>query len=109
LSAFVVFSAMGFYPVTPGMPAYNIGSPLFRKVSIDLGNGKRFEVEAIDCSRENKYVQSAVLNGKPWNKPWFSHEDIKDGGKLTLTMGNRPNYSWGNRAEDAPPSAERMD
>jgi predicted alpha-1,2-mannosidase len=109
LSAFAVFSAMGFYPVTPGMPIYNIGSPLFPEISIDLGNGKRFEVEATGCSRENKYVQSATLNGKPWNKPWFDHDDIKDGGKLALTMGNRPNYAWGSRAEDAPPSAERMD
>jgi predicted alpha-1,2-mannosidase len=109
LSAFAVFSAMGFYPVTPGMPAYNIGSPLFREISIDMGNGKRFEIKATGCSHENKYVQSATLNGKPWHKPWFSHEDIKDGGKLILVMGNRPNYTWGSNAEDAPPSAERID
>jgi predicted alpha-1,2-mannosidase len=109
LSAFAVFSAMGFYPVTPGMAAYNIGSPLFGSVSIDLGDGKRFEIEALGCSRENKYVQSATLNGQPWNKPWFAHEDIKNGGKLTLVMGNRPNRTWGSRPEDAPPSAERID
>jgi predicted alpha-1,2-mannosidase len=109
LSAFVVFSAMGFYPVTPGMAVYNIGSPLFSKISIDLGNGARFDVEAIGCSGENKYVQSATLNGQPWDKPWFSHEDIRAGGKLTLTMGNRPNYQWGSKPDDAPPSAEKID
>jgi putative alpha-1,2-mannosidase len=74
-----------------------------------MGNGKRFEIKATGCSHENKYVQSATLNGQPWHKPWFSHEDIKDGGKLLLVMGNRPNYTWGNNAEDAPPSAERID
>jgi predicted alpha-1,2-mannosidase len=109
LSAFVVFSAMGFYPVTPGMAAYNIGSPLFSKISIDLGDGKHFNIEAVGCSRENKYVQSATLNGKPWDKPWFGHDDIRNGGKLVLVMGNRPNYAWGAKAENVPPSAERID
>ncbi|MDR0700715.1 MAG: GH92 family glycosyl hydrolase [Tannerella sp.] len=109
LSAFVVFSAMGFYPVTPGMAAYNMGSPLFSKISIDLGGGKRFDIEAVGCSRENKYVQSATLNGKPWDKPWFGHDDIGNGGKLVLIMGNRPNYTWGAKADDVPPSAERID
>ncbi|MDR1330836.1 MAG: GH92 family glycosyl hydrolase [Tannerella sp.] len=109
LSAFVVFSAMGFYPVTPGMAVYNIGSPLFGSVTLDLGHGRQFVVEATGCSHENKYVQSATLNGVPWDKPWFSHDDIRDGGKLTLVMGNRPNRAWGSRAEDAPPSAERID
>jgi len=104
LSAFVVFSAMGFYPVTPGMPYYNIGSPLFPYIKMDLGDGKYFEVEAINCSDDNKYVQSATLNGKEWNKPWFAHDDIKDGGKLVLVMGNKANRSWGT--EEAPPSAE---
>jgi predicted alpha-1,2-mannosidase len=109
LSAFVVFSAMGFYPVTPGMAAYHIGSPLFSRISMDLGGGKRFDIEAAGCSRENKYVQSAVLNGKPWDKPWFGHDDIRNGGKLVLVMGNRPNYAWGAKAGDVPPSAERID
>ncbi|MDR2119868.1 MAG: GH92 family glycosyl hydrolase [Tannerella sp.] len=109
LSAFVVFSAMGFYPVTPGMKVYNIGSPIFTEVGIDLGNGKRFEIKADGCSRENKYIRSATLNGKPWNKPWFSHDDIKDGGRLVLTMGDRPNRQWGSKPEDAPPSAEQPD
>ena len=103
-SAFVVFSAMGFYPVTPGMPAYNIGSPLFPSIKMDLGSGKYFEIVARNCSDDNKYIQSATLNGKPWNKPWFSHDDIKNGGKLVLEMGNKANKYWG--AADPPPSAE---
>ena len=104
LSAFVVFSAMGFYPVTPGLPYYNIGSPLFTYVKIDLGDRKYFEIEAINCTAENKYIQSAKLNGKEWNKPWFSHDDIKNGGKLLLVMGNKANSTWG--ADSAPPSAD---
>ena len=103
-SAFVVFSAMGFYPVTPGMPSYNIGSPLFPHIKMNLGGGKYFEIEAINCSDDNKYVQSAKLNGKEWNKPWFGHDDIKNGGKLVLVMGNKANKEWGK--EGVPPSAE---
>jgi len=105
MSAFVVFSSIGFYPVTPGIPAYNIGSPLFENMKIDLGNGKTFEIEAKNCSAENKYIQSATLNGQDWNKPWFSHEDIADGGKLVLTMGNKANHNWGSGKDAAPPSA----
>jgi predicted alpha-1,2-mannosidase len=89
MSAFVVFSAMGFYPVTPGLPTYNIGSPLFENIKIKLGNGKIFEIEARNCSDENKYIQSAELNGKPWDKSWFAHESIASGGKLVLIMGDR--------------------
>lgn len=105
LSAFVVFSSIGFYPVTPGTASYNIGSPVFSRVTVDLGNGKKFNVEAKDCSDENKYVQSARLNGQEWNKPWFSQSDLKDGGTLQLQMGNRPNKGWGAAPESAPPSA----
>jgi predicted alpha-1,2-mannosidase len=104
-SAFVVFSQLGFYPVTPGFAAYNIGSPFFEYAKITLSNGKVFEVEAQHYSSENKYIQSATLNGKAWNKPWFEHSDIANGGKLVLVMGNRANKSWGAGANDAPPSA----
>ena len=108
MSAFVVFSSLGFYPVTPGFPAYNIGSPLFTEAKVTLNNGKVFEIEAQNASDENKYIQSATLNGKEWNKPWFSHDDIKDGGKLILIMGNRPNKSWGSANDAVPPSAEKL-
>ena len=105
LTSFVVFSSLGFYPVTPGFPAYNIGSPLFDDAAITLPNGKVFRIIARNNSADNKYIQSATLNGKPWNKPWFSHDDIKNGATLELVMGNHPNKQWGADAEAAPPSA----
>jgi predicted alpha-1,2-mannosidase len=108
MSAFVLFSAMGFYPVTPGTASYNIGSPLFSNVKIDLGNGKFFEISAQNVSDDNKYIQSATLNGKAWNKPWFSHSDIANGGKLVLIMGNKANKNWGSDLMNVPPSAEEM-
>ncbi len=108
MTAFVVFSSMGFYPVTPGSPTYNIGSPLFKNVKMKLSNGKVFEIEAKNCSEDNKYIQSATLNGKEWNKPWFSQEDIENGGKLVLVMGNKANRNWGSSMADVPPSAEPL-
>jgi len=108
MSAFVVFSKMGFYPVTPGMPVYNIGSPTFNEVAIKLENGKEFRIIAKNCSEDNKYIQSASLNGKVWNQPWFNHSDIKEGGVLILEMGNKANKSWGTSPEAAPPSAESI-
>lgn len=108
LTSFVVFSSMGFYPVTPGFPIYNIGSPLFTDVQVSLPGGKTFRIVAKDCSDTNKYIQSAKLNGKPLDKPWFTHDDIKKGGTLVLEMGSRPNKSWGSAVDCAPPSAEAI-
>jgi len=104
MSAFVVFSHLGFYPVTPGLPIYNIGSPVFGKAVIQLGNGKEFKIIAENAGPENKYIQSATLNGVNWDKPWFSHDDIKNGGELYLIMGNKANIKWGAKPENAPPS-----
>ncbi|MCW3059899.1 MAG: hypothetical protein JWQ02_1720 [Capsulimonas sp.] len=104
LSAFAVFSSMGFYPVTAGLPIYNIGSPIFTRSVLNLGDGKTFVIEAKHCSHDNKYIQSAKLNGADWSKPWFRHSDIANGGKLELVMGNRPNKSWGASPDAAPPS-----
>jgi predicted alpha-1,2-mannosidase len=95
MSSFVVFSQMGFYPVTPGLPGYSIGSPFFDRVEIDLGNGKIFEIEALNNSPENKYIQSATLNGKALDRSWIEHEEIAAGGRLVFVMGNRPNREWG--------------
>ncbi|WP_346863372.1 GH92 family glycosyl hydrolase [uncultured Draconibacterium sp.] len=95
MSSFVVFSAMGFYPVTPGSQQYSIGSPMFEQVSVDLGNDIIFEIEAYNASDENKYIQSAMLNGVPLNVPWISHEAIAKGGKLTFEMGPKANKEWG--------------
>ena len=95
MSAFVVFSYLGFYPVTPGLPMYAIGSPVFENVSIRLSNGLSFRLIAHDSSAENKYIQSAKLNGQPLNTPWISHEDLIKGGTLEFEMGAKPNKSWG--------------
>ena len=106
MSAFVVFSSMGFYPVTPGSPTYNIGSPVFNNIKIKLSNGNIFEIEAQKASDDNKYIQSATLNGIKWDKPWFNHSDITNGGKLVLVMGDKVNRNWGTQTP--PPSAERV-
>ena len=106
MSAFVVFSQMGFYPVTPGSPTYNIGSPMFTDVKVDMGNGNTFEIRANNASDENKYVQSAKLNGVTLNQPWFNHSDIAAGGLLELEMGPKANKEWG--LGTPPPSAAPM-
>ncbi|CDD88451.1 MAG: GH92 family glycosyl hydrolase [Coprobacter fastidiosus] len=108
MSAFVAFSSMGFYPVTPGSPTYNIGSPMFPYVKMTLSNGKIFEIIAENCSDENKYIQSATLNGKELNQPWFNHSDIANGGKLVLKMGDKANKAWGSDLKNVPPSAKSL-
>lgn len=108
LTSFVVFSSIGFYPVTPGFPVYNIGSPLFSDIKVNVGNGKFFHIVAKNCSEENKYIQSATLNGKPLNRPWITHEEVKNGATLVLNMGSRPNKEWGAAVGNEPPSALKM-
>jgi predicted alpha-1,2-mannosidase len=105
LSAFVVFSMLGFYPVTPGIPTYDVGSPVFDKATVHLKNGKDFVVLARHNSRENKYVQSIQLNGKPLNQIWFRHADIADGGTLELMMGDVPNTTLGSIGSILPPDS----
>lgn len=95
LCSWYIFSAMGFYPVTSGSNLYAIGSPFFTKVTIDLPGGKTFTVDAKNCSKTNKYIQSARLNGQEINRAWLTHSEISGGGKLELVMGNRPNKQWG--------------
>jgi len=102
LSSWYVLSSIGIYPVTPGSTTYNIGSPLFGKVTINTGNGKKFIIEVENNSEENKYIRSATLNGNSLNKPYISHEDIMKGGRLALKMGPEPNKEWGK--DDPPPS-----
>ena len=109
MSAFYVFSALGFYPVSPGVPVYTIGSPLFDKSEIQLANGKVFTMIAHGVSWENKYIQSAKLNGAEYNKTWFTHEDVMKGGTLELFMGDRPNKKWGVGEGANPPSGEFVD
>ena len=103
MTAFVVFSMMGFFPVTPGVPVYSIGSPAFNEISVKLDNGKTFTVLARNNSASNKYIQSATLNGKVLNRSWFTHQELQNGGTLTLQMGSVPNKLWGT--SNLPPSA----
>jgi predicted alpha-1,2-mannosidase len=102
MSAFVVFSMLGFYPVTPGIPVYDVGSPIFDKAAIHLKNGKDFVIIAHNASHENKYVQSIRLNGKALDQVWFRHSDIANGGTLEINMGDTPNKDLGARRETFP-------
>jgi predicted alpha-1,2-mannosidase len=104
MSSWYVLSAMGLYPQCPGQPIWDIGSPLFEKTTIHVGDGKTFVIEARDVSARNKYIQSATLNGQPWNKPWIHHADVVRGGRLVFQMGPRPNKDWGSAPEAAAPS-----
>ncbi len=95
LSSWYVLSAMGIYPVAPGEPVYQIGSPLFEKLSMKTEKGKIFTVLAYDNSEENIYIQGAKFNGEPFNRIWISHEEIVNGGTLEFEMGPEPNTNWG--------------
>jgi predicted alpha-1,2-mannosidase len=95
MSAFVVFSSLGFYPVTPGLPVYNIGSPVFEKSTIKLPNNRTFTIIAKGASTTNKYIQKAYLNGKEIFKPFFTHTELLNGGTLELIMASKPNKEWG--------------
>ena len=107
MTSWVVFTMMGFYPITPGVPAYTLGSPVFDDVSIRLENGKIFRLTASNNSRENKYIQSVKLNGKPLDRLWFTHGDLTNGGHLELEMGNAPNRKLG--INNPPPSSLTFD
>ena len=106
-SSWYVLSALGFYTVDPSSPNYIIGTPLFDEAVVHLGNGKDLIIQAQNNSEKNLYIQSATLNGQPWNKPWFSHSDIASGGKFVFKMGPQPNRSWGSAPDAAPPSMSR--
>jgi predicted alpha-1,2-mannosidase len=106
-SSWYAMSALGFYPVDPSSDVYVIGSPVFDRSVLQMGNGKALEIVARNNSAKNLYVQSATFNGRAWTKPWFRHADIADGARLVLTMGPKPNPGWGSAAADAPPSLSR--
>lgn len=99
MSAWYILAAAGLHPVCPGDPRYEITSPVFNKVMIALDShyakGKTFTVTAHNNSSSNIYIQSATLNGKPWNKCYIEYADIISGGHLDLEMGDKPNYNWG--------------
>jgi predicted alpha-1,2-mannosidase len=104
MSAWYVFSAMGFYPVFPASGAYVLGSPLVDKAAISLPEGKSFVVEAVNNSPQNIYIQHVELNGKKYNKTYILHQDIIKGGSLKITMGDKPNFLFGQAPAARPKS-----
>lgn len=96
MSAWYVLSSVGLYPMNPASTLYEIGSPIFEKSTFNLSKGKKFTIQAEHVSSENIYIQSALLNGKPFNQTSISHKTLLEGGVLHFVMGNSPNKSWGN-------------
>ena len=94
MSAWYVFSAMGFYPVNPVSGEYEIGTPLFPEMRLNLKNGKTFTVLAPNVNRENIYIQSVKVNGQPYNKSYLTHQQIMDGATVEFVMGNEPGEIW---------------
>ncbi|MGY8909545.1 MAG: GH92 family glycosyl hydrolase, partial [Flavobacteriales bacterium] len=101
MSAWYIFSSLGFYPVTPGSNQYIIGSPLFEKATINLENGKSFTIEAKNQSAENKYIKSVKLNGDNYEYSYLNHTAIMNGGNLVFEMTNQPS-TWGTKNEFIP-------
>ncbi|HEX8609147.1 MAG TPA: glycoside hydrolase domain-containing protein, partial [Pedobacter sp.] len=99
MSAWYVLAASGFHPITPGSTRYELTSPVFNKIELQLDpgyyKGKTFTVLAKGNSPDNIYIQSAMLNGKPYTKSYLEHSDIVNGGQLELVMGSAPNKNWG--------------
>ena len=101
-SAWYVFSAIGFYPVTPGIPQYVIGAPLFKRISVSLENGNKVEIKAPENNAQNRYVESISFNGKSWDKNYFNYEELKKGATIDFKMGGRPNLNRGTKDSDSP-------
>ena len=103
MSSWYVWGAIGLYP-NAGQAYYYIGSPLFRGISIDLGSGRSFVIEAAESSPENRYVQHAELNGKPLDRAWLTHSEIVSGGRLVLRLGSvRSDWGANKRPPSTPP------
>lgn len=101
-SAWYVFSALGFYPVTPGVPEYVIGSPLFDKVTMHLQNGNTFTIEADNNKDKNHFIQSMRLNNTTYNNTWIDYNEIQKGGTLYFKMDATPNKDFGNSISSKP-------
>lgn len=101
-SAWYVFSSLGFYPVTPGVNEYVIGSPLFKKATLALQNGKTFKILAANNSEKNVFIEGAMLNGNRWDNSFIKFDDIKNGGHLEFDMNATPNKNWASEPENVP-------
>ncbi len=106
MSAWYLFSTLGFYPVCPGKPGYVIGSPRFAKATIHLPSGKDFVVEARGNSDENLHVGSVAINGENVGRSWIKHSEIADGGVLSFEMQSEPNREWGAEPAERPYASE---
>lgn len=104
MSAWYIYSAMGFYPVNPADGLYVIGTPLLDQAKIKLEDGKEFIIEAHNLSDQNKYIQEATLNGRPLETSYIRHDDLMKGGELVFTMGNKPNKALWTSIQAFPPS-----
>lgn len=102
MSAWYVFSAMGFYPVTPASGIYALGTPTFEHMTVNLENGKTFTINAENLNEENIYIQSIKWNDTPYTKSYITHDMIAGGGTLIFSMGNVPNKDFGSKTEDRP-------
>lgn len=91
MSAWYIFTAMGFYPVCPGSDQYIIGAPYLPYMKLNLENGKTFEIKAPKVSDKNRYIKAVKLNGKAYNKAYITHDDIMNGGELVFEMTSKPN------------------
>ena len=105
MSAWYIFSSLGFYPVYTASDEYVMGSPLFDRATINLENGRQFIVETVDGSPDNKYIQSMTLNGKEHKYSYITHSDIMNGGILKIKMDSKPNYNFGKDNEYRPESS----
>ena len=90
MSAWYIFSSLGFYPFAPGSDEYQLGSPAVQRAIVKLGNGKQFTIETRNQSDQNVYVKKLVLNGKELNRHYLTHRDIVEGGTLIFYMCNTP-------------------
>lgn len=103
MSSWYTFSSMGFYPVNPASGIYMLGSPVLKQASMEVGNGKVFQVTTQNTAKDNVYIQSVKLNGKAYDKTYITQKDISKGGKLEFIMGKKPNYKWGTAKSALPP------
>lgn len=106
MSAWYVFSAMGFYPVNPANGAYVFGSPLINSATITLADNKKFNIKVINNSVANKYIQRISINGKNYTKSFIEHKTMMNGGSMEIYMGSTPSKLWGINAADRPVSGK---
>ncbi len=100
MSAWYVFSSLGFYPVTPGMDYYTIGSPSVKSATLHLPNGKEFRIKAENVSDQNFYIQAATLNNQAYSQSYLKYSDIENGGQIEYKMGMNPNNEWGAKKNE---------